>query len=107
MIINNISQSVVTGSRHIANPNYGFQQQLQEWCRNERWSAIDQVKRWTPPVPVVYNDDIAAINDLVGVLCQGKNFNYMLLFYGMNYTFTEIGYAIVIILWSLEFLNPA
>ena len=98
MIINNISQSVVTGSRHIANPNYGFQQQLQEWCENERWSAIDQVKRWTPPVPVVYNDDIAAINDLVGVLCQGKNFNYMLLFYGMNYTFTEIGYAIVFIL---------
>lgn len=54
----------MTAARKIANPNLGFQQQLGEWCEQERTEYIEKVKRW----PSVSYDDEGAIQKLVSYL---------------------------------------
>ncbi|XP_067944186.1 dual specificity protein phosphatase 22-like isoform X2 [Watersipora subatra] len=42
--------SCIRAARSVANPNFGFQHQLQEWCEVDRLACQELVKEW-PPVP--------------------------------------------------------
>ena len=55
----------VVAARAIANPNFGFQQQLQDWCESERWQCVELMKR-LPPVP--YKDD----ERIAKLVCEGN-----------------------------------
>jgi len=48
-----LSIGIFVATRPIANPNLGFQKQLQDWYETERWQSVSLVNRLSS---VPYND---------------------------------------------------